>query len=114
MYINNMYIYILLPFYELYKLRYFISGAILITICRLLMKKEVKDIIDILYHTIKRDTKSLMLIIRFMILIKYAEFKGCTIISMFDKMAQKHPNKVVLKSEHKQWTFNQVYISNPL
>ena len=75
------------------------------------MKKEVKDTFDILYHTIGRDMTSLMLIIRFMVLIKYAELKGSTVISMFDKMVQKHPNKVVLKSENKQWTFNQVFTS---
>ena len=97
--------------YEVYKLYYLILGGILILIYWIVMKQEVKDTLDVLYHTIGRDTTSLILIIRFMVLIKYAEFKGDTVISLFDKIVRKHPNKVVLKSEHKEWTFIQVFSS---
>lgn len=92
----------------------FVTGAFVITIIRLLKLKDVMDIIDILYHTIRRDTISLLLVIRFIVLIKYEEFKGSTATSLFSKMVQRAPDKVVLKSDNKNWTFKQVPLQSSL
>ena len=72
------------------------------------MSNELRSNIDILYHTIGRDMRSLLLVVRFMVLIKYEEWKGSTVISLFANMVQRYPDKVVLKSECKNWTFTEV------
>ena len=72
------------------------------------MSCELRSNIDILYHTIGRDMRSLLLVVRFMVLIKYEERKGSTVISLFANMVQRYPDKVVLKSECKCWTFKEV------
>ena len=85
-----------------------ILGALIITIFRLSKRKDVREILDILYNTFRRDTTSFLLVIRFILLIKYEEFKGSTVISLFSKMLQRAPNKVILESQNKKWTFKQV------
>ena len=72
------------------------------------MSNELRSNIDILYNTIGRDMRSLLLVVRFMVLIKYEEWKGSTVISLFANMVQRYPDKVVLKSECKNWTFREV------
>ena len=85
-----------------------ISGALIITIFRLSKRKDAREILDILYNTFRRDTTSFLLVIRFILLIKYEEFKGSTVISLFSKMVQRTPNKIILESQNKKWTFKQV------
>ena len=72
------------------------------------MSNELRSNIDILYNTIGRDMRSLLLVVRFMVLIKYEEWKGSTVMSLFANMVQRYPDKVVLKSECKGWTFTEV------
>ena len=72
------------------------------------MSNELRSNIDILYNTIGRDMRSLLLVVRFMVLIKYEEWKGSTVMSLFANMVQRYPDKVVLKSECKTWTFTEV------
>ena len=83
-------------------------GALIITIFRLSNRKDAREILDILYNTFRRDTTSFLLVIRFILLIKYEEFKGSTVISLFSKMVQRTPNKIILESQNKKWTFKQV------
>ena len=87
---------------------FLLSGAIVITIFRLAKRKDVKEILDVLYNTFKRDATAFLLVLRFVILIKYEEFKGSTVISLFSRMVHRYPNKVILESENKTWTFKQV------
>ena len=84
------------------------SGAIIFAMMWVAMSNELRSNIDILYHTIGRDMRSLLLVIRFMVLIKYEEWKGSTVISLFASMVERYPDKVVLKSECKSWTFKEV------
>ena len=72
------------------------------------MSNELRSNIDILYNTIGRDMRSLLLVVRFMVLIKYEEWKGSTVISLFASMVERYPDNVVLKSECKCWTFTEV------
>ena len=87
---------------------HYILGALIITIFRLSKRKAAREILDILYNTFRRDTTSFLLVIRFIVLIKYEEFKGSTVISLFSKMVQRNPNKILLESQNKRWTFKQV------
>ena len=96
--------------FPLERFNFFLSGAFVITIFRLARRKDVRDILDILYNTFKRDATAFLLVLRFVILIKYAEFKGSTVISLLSKMVQRYPNKVILESENKKWTFQQVIV----
>ena len=84
------------------------SGAIVFAIVWIARSNELISNIDILYHTIGRDMRSLLLVVRFMVLIKYEEWKGSTAISLFAGMVERYPDKVVLKSECKCWTFTEV------
>ena len=84
------------------------SGAIVSAMMGVVMSNELRSNIDILYHTIGRDMRSLLLVVRFMVLIKYEEWKGSTVMSLFANMVQRYPDKVVLKSECKNWTFTEV------
>ena len=89
-----------------YNIRF--SGAIVFAMLGVAMSNELRSNLDILYHTIGRDMRSLLLVVRFMVLIKYEEWKGSTVISLFAKMVERYPDKVVLKSECKIWTFTEV------
>ena len=84
------------------------SGAIVFAIVWIARSNELISNIDILYHTIGRDMRSLLLVVRFMVLIKYEEWKGSTVISLLANMVDRYPDKVVLKSESKNWTFTEV------
>ena len=84
------------------------SGAIIFAMMWVAMSCELRSNIDILYHTIGRDMRSLLLVVRFMVLIKYEEWKGSTVISLLANMVDRYPDKVVLKSESKNWTFTEV------
>ena len=89
-----------------YNIRF--SGAIVFAMLWVAMSKELRSNIDILYNTIGRDMRSLLLVVRFMVLIKYEEWKGSTVISLFANIVKRYPDKVVLKSECKCWTFKEV------
>ena len=85
------------------------SGAIAFGMLGVAMSNELRSNLHILYHTIGRDMRSLVLVVRFMVLIKYEEWKGSTVMSLFANMAERYPDKVVLKSECKNWTFKEVW-----
>ena len=84
------------------------SGTIIFAMLGVAMSNELRSNLDILYNTIGRDMRSLLLVVRFMALIKYEEWKGSTVISLFANMVERYPDKVVLKSECKGWTFKEV------
>ena len=83
----------------------------MIIVLLLAVVRNQYETLHILHKTIGRDLRSLLLVVRFMFLIKLAEIRGSNVLRLFSKMVDRKPDKVILRSENTCWTFKEVLAS---
>ena len=64
--------------------------------------------LNLAYHTLGRDLRAALMVIRLLAAVKPAGFRDESIPKMFAKTVKKHPDKVQFLFEDEKWTFVQV------